>query len=55
MKGEDLTKESFERALKLIEEDTEWQLRNPRAYTFHPKDLEMLRKAGWEPALRREK
>ena len=42
-----LTRESLMRALKFIEEDAEWSLRNPRVYCFHPKDLEMLRKAGF--------
>jgi hypothetical protein len=45
--SEDLTRESFERAMKIIEEDAEWELRNPRIEVYHPKDLEMLRKAGF--------
>ena len=45
--NEHLTRESLERAIRKIEEDAEWELRHPFPHFWHPKELEMLKKAGF--------
>ena len=47
MKFKNLTRKSFESALKKIEEDAGWSLRNPRIEVYHHQDIKKLKKAGF--------
>jgi hypothetical protein len=45
--SKNLTRKSFDRAMKKIEEDAEWELRHPRPHIWYPKEIEMLKKIGF--------
>jgi len=42
-----LTRESFEWALKKIEEDAEWAARHPTPHIWYPKEIKILKKIGF--------